>query len=93
VDRREAGRVKLSGLSSGDQELGRYLTLETMSLGVQGKWSLWTALERVSSRYPELQATDLAGLIARAAAQRDALEAERLRTAEWAVGDAARIPG
>jgi hypothetical protein len=88
----KVGRFKFSGLSSADRELGRYLTLEMMSLGVQGQWSLWTALERVCSQYPELQATDLTGLIARAEAQRDALETERLRTAELAFATATQSP-
>ena len=86
----KAGRIKLSGLTTGDEELGRYLTLETMSLGVEGKRSMWTALERASNQYSELQATDLTGLIARAEVQRDALENERLRTAGPAL--AAAIP-
>jgi hypothetical protein len=81
----KAGRVKLSGASSNDEDLGRYLMLEALSLGVQGKASLWSALDRVSGQFPPLQAIDLAGLIARAEAQREALEAERLRTAEQAL--------
>jgi len=74
----KAGRVKFSGLSSGDKHLGRYMALETMSLGVEGKLSLWKALNVVAGQFPQLQESDLEGLIARAAAQRQALEAQRL---------------
>ena len=88
----KAGRVKFSGFTSADGEFGRYLMLETMSLGVQGKWSLWTALDVVDDQYPELQATDLATLIARAERQRDALEAERLRAAREAFATPAGSP-
>lgn len=76
----KAGRFKLSGVTSGDADLGRYLMLESMSLGVEGKRSLWTALLALSSQHSDLQATDLVSLIARAEAQRDALETERLQT-------------
>lgn len=82
----KAGRVKFSGVSSGDRELGNYLALETLSLGVEGKRCLWTALEAIASDYPPLAATDLAGLIARAQAQRAALEEQRLATAQKAFG-------
>ncbi len=77
----KAGRLKFSGLSSGDAPLGRYLALETLSLGVEGKRSLWTGLARVAQDHPELARTDLRGLIARAESQRDALETERLASA------------
>lgn len=80
----KAGRIKFSGVSSGNETLGRFLALETLSLGVEGKRSLWIALARVRERYPQLQSTDLDLLIARAQAQRDALEAERLEAAQQA---------
>jgi hypothetical protein len=88
----KAGRLKFSGLSSGNRGLGRFLTLEAMSVGVQGKWLLWTSLDRISGEFPELQAADLTGLIGRAEAQREALEVERLRTAEMTLGGAANSP-
>src|SRR2546423_9368727 len=40
-------RVKLTGLSSGEGELGLLIALETLSLGVEGKASLWRALKAV----------------------------------------------
>ena len=68
-------------MTSGDHELGRFLALETMSLGVEGKRSLWTTLQTIAPAHPELAATDLPRLIARAHAQRARLEDERSATA------------
>ena len=84
----KAGRVKFSGLSSGDAELGNFLALETMSLGVEGKRCLWAALQTVVGEYPALATVDLPGLEARAEAQRAALEEQRLAIAPKALGRA-----
>jgi len=70
-------RIKLTGLSSGERELGLFLSLETLSLGVEGKASLWRALKVVEDRYPALDASELDILIARAEAQRQMIETER----------------
>ena len=43
----KASRVKLSGMSSGEDELGTFLALETLSLGVEGRKRLWIALKQV----------------------------------------------
>ena len=88
----KAGRVKFSGLSSADADLGLYLALETLSLGVEGKHSLWTALARVQNDHPELEKTDLDRLISRATAQRQILEAERFAQAERAFALRAAAP-
>ncbi len=77
----KASRVKLTGLSSGEGDLGLFMALETLSLGVEGKAVLWRALRQVEDRYPELDAGELDILIARAAGQREVLEAERLAVA------------
>ena len=78
----KASRPKFSGLTSGEPEVGYYMALESMMLGVCGKLALWQALERVADRHPPIAATDLDELIGRATLQRDTLEDERLRTAE-----------
>jgi hypothetical protein len=70
-------RVKLTGLSSGEGEFGLFMALETLSLGVEGKASLWRMLSDVADRYPELNASELDVLIARAEAQREVIETER----------------
>jgi hypothetical protein len=81
----KAGRVKFSGATSGDQALGNFLALETLSLGVEGKRCLWESLKTVADSHPVLAATDLDTLIARAAEQRATLEVERLKAARQAL--------
>ena len=74
----KASRLPLSGAGSGDSDLGTFLSLETLSLGVEGKISLWRVLDEVASRYPALTETDFASLITRGQRQRAALERERM---------------
>ena len=51
----KASRLKLTGLTSGDDELGTFLSIEALSLGVEGKASLWTTLRDLRGHYPELR--------------------------------------
>lgn len=75
-------RFKLSGLGAGHADLGLFLALETLSLGVEGKAAMWVALQRVAERYPPLNGFDLAALEARARHQRTLLEDERAAAAD-----------
>lgn len=84
----KASRVKFGGLSSGEEELGNFMALETLTLGVEGKLSLWKALKAVASRHESLASTDLDTLIQRAREQHDALERERIAAAERALSPA-----
>jgi hypothetical protein len=77
----KASRVKLSGLTAGDDELGTLLSIETLSLGVEGKASLWMTLRELSGRYPEVLSVDLDALLQRAQRQRQVLETERIAAA------------
>jgi hypothetical protein len=77
-------RIKLSGMSAGEGELGLFLALETLSLGVEGKAALWSTLADVGNRYPPLGSFDFVALRERALAQRQILEDERLATARRA---------
>jgi hypothetical protein len=79
-------RVKLSGIGRGADELNLFMALETLSLGVEGKASLWRALRDVVDRYPALDATELDGLIARAEDQRRRVESERIDAGRRAFG-------
>ncbi|HEY6422904.1 MAG TPA: hypothetical protein VIY28_06580 [Pseudonocardiaceae bacterium] len=81
----KASRVKLSETMTGDQDLKRLLEFETMSLGIEGKLSMWRALIEVSDSHAELAETDLAGLAKRAEAQRSDLEELRLQVANGAL--------
>lgn len=73
----KAGRPKFSGATSGDPQLGTFLAVEALSLGVEGKHCLWSALSLVADRFPELAGVDFEALMARAKAQRAALEEQR----------------
>ena len=73
----KAGRAKFTGLSSGDSELGTFLALESLTLGVRGKWCMWRALKEVQGDYEALSSLDLDELMSRADAQFKTLERER----------------
>ncbi len=84
----KVSRAKLSGPTSGGPEQGTFMALETLSLGVLGKVSLWKALKEVAERHAPLRSMNLDELIERAQAQHDALEHERIAASRRALGDA-----
>ena len=81
----KASRLKLTGLTSGGDELGTFLSLEALSLGVEGRVSLWTTLRELRDRYRELLSADLDDLLQRAHRQRQVLETERIAAARRAL--------
>jgi hypothetical protein len=83
----KATRLKFSGATSREPDLGLFLALETLTLGVTGKLALWTALEAVAADHPVLAEIDLETLIARARSQRESLEGERLAAARRSLED------
>jgi hypothetical protein len=82
----KTGRVKFSGVTSGEPEVGTFMALETLTLGVEGKASLWRALKTVTEQYEQLREIDLDALIESAEAQHDELERQRLAAAARALG-------
>ncbi len=82
----KVSRLKFAGVSSGEPELGTFMALETLALGVQGKLSMWKALKQVTGQHPALASVNLDELIERAEAQYDLLEHERLTTGARALG-------
>jgi hypothetical protein len=72
----KAGRIKFAGVGSGDSQLGAFTALEAMSLGIEGKRSLWVTLEAVAAHYPPLGEVDFQRLIGRAEDQRSRVDAE-----------------
>lgn len=87
----QLSQIKLSGLTAGEREHGLFMALETMSLGIEGKASLWRALLEVTDHYPALERDELETLLARAQAQRETVEAERHAAARRAFpGSASR---
>jgi len=86
----KATRPKFSGLTSGEPEVGTFMALENLTLGVEGKVSLWRVLQEVSDRYAPLQSLDLDDLTQRAERQHDALEGERVAAGKRALGGVAK---
>lgn len=64
-----------------DAEFSRYLVVEALCLGVQGKQSLWRALAQITPTDARLSGVDWDRLIARAQSQHERLESYRLQAA------------
>jgi hypothetical protein len=82
----KASRLKFAGMTSGEPELGTFMALETLALGIQGKLSLWKALKQVTDQHPAITSVNLDELIDRAETQYDLLERERLTASVRALG-------
>lgn len=80
------GRLKLNGELLGYSPLSRLEELEALSLGVEGKLSLWRTLRSTHGEDARLAGIDLDELIARAQSQRRRLERRRLQAAGEALG-------
>jgi len=68
---------KFTAEGAGNKHLGDFITLETLSIGVEGKRCMWVALKTVADAYPALGALDLDALESRAQQQREQLESKR----------------
>jgi hypothetical protein len=86
----KASRAKFSRMTSGDPELGTFMALETLTLGVRGKACMWTALKQVADQHPPIASMNLDELIDRAHTQQDALERERLAAGTRALASQVR---
>ncbi|MBV9999342.1 MAG: hypothetical protein JO015_09545 [Verrucomicrobia bacterium] len=74
-------RIKLLLEGAGGGAMGRFEALEALSLGIEGKRTLWNALAAVAPGVPPLQGVDLDLLKRRAQQQRERVEDLRLETA------------
>ena len=83
----KASRAKFHGMTSGEPELGTFMALETLVLGVQGKACMWRALKQVADRYPPLVSLHLDELIERADSQYEMLDRERLAAGRRALAN------
>jgi len=72
----KAGRLKPNGQLTGPSELGQFVELEMLFIGVTGKLAMWRML--VSIDDPRLRDFDLPGLITQAESQRDQLDRHRM---------------
>jgi len=84
----KVSRAKFAGATSGDPDFGLFMALETLTLGVEGKLSLWRALKEIAGEHAPLAAADLDGLISRAQSQHQVLERERVAAGRRALGQA-----
>jgi hypothetical protein len=79
------GRLKLNGQLWSYSPLSRVVEIEALWLGVQGKLSMWRALQRFSETERSLAAIDFDRLVARARSQLRALERQRLKAVDQAL--------
>jgi hypothetical protein len=82
-------KVMSPKFTSGDDDaLNAFITLETLSIGVEGKTCMWTALAKLDD--PTLASFDVDDLIARAQDQRARIEEQRLAIAPEALAHTVR---
>ena len=74
-------RPKLDLEADSKSDVGLFLALEALVLGITGKRSLWRALACASRAVPELARLDYSGLEKRAIDQCERVEARRLEIA------------
>jgi hypothetical protein len=74
-------RPKIDLEAESKADLGLFLALEALVLGITGKRSLWRALGAASRAVPELARLDYSGLEKRAIDQCERVEARRLEIA------------
>jgi hypothetical protein len=77
----KVSRLRVNPAMTGSAELTRMLETEALSLGIEGKLSLWVALKEAAAADPRLAGTDYDHLIERARSQRRTLEPHRLAAA------------
>lgn len=81
----KAGRLKLMWEGMEDGKLGLFEALEMLSLGIEGKRSLWRMLGTIAPSIPQWRNVDFAELAETAATQRDSVEARRIAAGEAAL--------
>ncbi|HEV2841494.1 MAG TPA: hypothetical protein VGW39_09235 [Chthoniobacterales bacterium] len=74
-------RTKIQPGEAEKGEMGLFLALEGLALGITGKGALWRALAAASAAVPQLRTLDYDELERRAVKQHDCVEAKRLEIA------------
>ena len=91
------GRLKLNGSISSYSPLSRFVELDFLAMGIEGKKLLWTTLRDLAGLSSRLPDVDFDALVERAQWQRDAIEPFRAAAGREALGGAgvpaARLPG
>ena len=86
----KTSRAKFGGLTSGEPEVGTFMAVEALTLGVEGKASLWRPSGRSGTGTRHSSPSISTGCSERRA-QHDALERERIAAAERSLqGELAR---
>jgi hypothetical protein len=83
----KATQIKLRVDDHAGGDLRMFESLEALSLGLEGKRSLWRALGAASEVLPELSGIDYAQLVQRSEEQRSRVEGVRLEAAKAAFGE------
>ena len=68
-----------------DDDLNAFVTLETLSIGVEGKVCMWKALKTVEGDYEAFKQFNIDELLGRAESQREKLETQRQKMAPQAL--------
>lgn len=79
LEKLSRAKIRLSESEEGD--MGLFLALEALALGITGKRSLWRALASVSEMVPSLARLNYAELETRATEQAGRVEAKRIEFA------------
>ena len=79
------GRLKPNGRVRGYSPLSRFLELESLALGLDGKKMLWSNLRDLAGVSGQLDDVDFEALIERAQRQRDELEPYRIEAGRVAL--------
>jgi hypothetical protein len=85
------GRLKLNGQLGTYSPLSRFVELDFLVMGIEGKKLLWTTLRDLAGLASRLPDVDFDGLIERAERQRADLEPFRVRAGNEALAAAARV--
>ena len=79
-------RAKIQLSKTGEGEMGLFLALEALALGITGKRMLWRALAAAAETVTQLRGPDYAALEARAVEQCRRVETQRLEVARKVFG-------
>lgn len=80
------GRFKLNGSLTSYSPLSRFVELELLTMGIEGKKQLWATLRDLAGFATTIPEIDFAALVERAEQQRVTLEPFRVRAGTEALG-------
>lgn len=83
------GEIKLRMDEAPGAGLRELEACETLALGLQGQIAMWTALEQIADRVPEVRTVDLASLLERTRALFARVESRRIAAVRKSLGNPA----